>query len=193
MSAVSGVTGSVGGLGGGAGITNGLGGSVGPASGSIGTQTDVGVPSVSPPNVSTEGVTAPSTPQAGVGASAGTNVNAPAVGISNSTGAQTSAPGNASIGGTVPVASLPDPLTNLQHVTVQSRDGAVIGTISGVKLGPDGKPSTINVSLTDAVGGASKISLIPDQLTFDQSNKLVVSSLSQAEIDSLAAAQKQTR
>ena len=94
---------------------------------------------------------------------------------------------------TVPVASLADPVTDLQHATVQSRDGAAIGTIDGVRMGSDGKPAAINVALNSAVGGASKISLVSQQLSFDQNNKLLVASLSQAEINSLAAAQKQTR
>ncbi|MFZ1991738.1 MAG: hypothetical protein WAW96_18435 [Alphaproteobacteria bacterium] len=192
--AVGDVTGAVGGVGGAAGgLNGGLSGPVGSASGTIGNQTDVSAPPLSAPSVSTKGAISSSTHPADVGASAGASAKGPAVGISGSTGAQTTAATPNIKAPTVPVASLADPLTDLQHATVQSRDGATIGTINGVKMGPDGKPATINVSLNDAVGGASKISLIPDQLTFDQSNKLVVSSLSQTEINSLAAAQKQTR
>ena len=192
IGAVGGVTGTVGGVSSATGgLNGGLSGPVGSASGTIGSQTDVGAPRVSKPSVSTQGTIGASTPSADVGTSAGASTKGPAVGVSGSTGIQTtaSAPGIKA----VPVASLADPMTDLQHATVQSRDGATIGTINGVKLGPDGKPSAINVSLNDAVGGASKISLVPEQLTFDQSSKLVVASLSQAEINSLAAAQKQTR
>jgi hypothetical protein len=73
---------------------------------------------------------------------------------------------------------------------VQSRDGAAIGTIDSVKTGSDGRPSAIRVSLANSVGNTNKISLSPEQLTYDQSNKTAVSALSQAEIDSLAAAQR---
>ena len=173
-------------VGGGAG--GGLSGSVGPASGAIGNGTDIGAPTPSSPNATGSGTIKATTPASDVGTSAGASTQGPAVGISGSTGAQATAPGTPG----VPVASLANP-NDLQSATVQSRDGASIGTIDGVKMGPDGKASTISVSLADSVAGAKEISLIPDQLSFDQSNKLVVSSLSQTEIDSLAAAQKQTK
>ena len=194
IGAVGGVTGTVGGVSSATGgLNGGLSGPVGSASGTIGSQTDVGAPRVSKPSISTQGTIGASTPSADVGTSAGASTKGPAVGVSGATGIQTTAGAPGIKTPTVPVASLADPLTDLQHATVQSRDGATIGTINGVKLGPDGKPAAINVSLNDAVGGASKISLVPEQLSFDQNNKLVVASLSQAEINSLAAAQKQTR
>lgn len=180
IGAVGGVTGSVGGAAG--GMTTGLSGSVSPATGTIGamgnagTQTDIGAPPLTPPSA-TGSIKTP-TPSASVGAETGGKVDAPAIGVTGSTG----------IG--VPVANLSDPLTTLQHAAVKSRDGASIGTIQSVKTGTNGKASTVKVSLANAVGETKEISLKPSQLSFDQKNKIVVSSLSQAEIDSLAAAQK---
>jgi len=198
IGAVGGVAAGVGGIGadstGATGTLNGgLSGPVGSASGTIGSQSGVGAPRVSAPGVSTQGGIGASPPSSDIGASAGASTKGPAVGVSGSTGVRATASAPNIKTAAVPVTSLADPLTDLQHATVQSRDGTAIGTVDGVKMGPDGKPATVNVSLNEAVGGASKISLVPQQLTFDQNKKLVVSSLSQAEINSLAAAQKQTR
>lgn len=166
----SGATGSVSGAA--SGITNGLPGSVGPNT--AGTQSDVGAPPLTPP-APTGSIQTPAV-NTSVGAGTNTNIGTPATDVS--------------AGGGVPIASLSDPLTALRHAVVKSRDGASIGTVNGVKTGTNGEPSTVKVSLSSAVGSTKEISLTPSQLSFDQQNNIVVSSLSQDEIDSLAAAQR---
>ncbi len=192
-----GATGSIGGAA--AGIDSGLSGTMNSQAGTIGamgstaTRTDVGAPPLTPPSPAGE-IKTP-TPSASVGAQGGGNAGAAGIGVTGSTGAQAGTSGMAggsaglSTGAGVPIASLPDPLTTLQHAAVKSRDGASIGTIQSVQTASNGKPSAVKVSLASAVGDTKEISLKPSQLSFDQKNKIVVSSLSQGEIDSLAAAQ----
>lgn len=180
--------GAGGALGGGAGAIGGTaggtaGGAIGPAGGSIGTAGSVGSTAGAGRGASTD-------TGAGVGANAGTGSNSAGVGVGTSAGAAPGVGATGSLGtqanasGAVPITSLPA-TTSLAEATVQSADGATIGTVSKVtKSG--GAIKSVRVKLQGSSGGY--VTLKPDQVSFNQSSNVVVASLTQAEISSLKSA-----
>jgi len=179
-------------LGGGASAVGGLGATTGAATGNIGSTAGAGV------DAGTGAASGAMNTGADVGADTGTKVGADvststAVGAKTPAGVTGSLGASAATGAMIPVATLPNPSKTLSKVAVQSSDGAAIGTVDKVTTGPDGKPIAVKVKLDSAFNQKGKITLQPSQLSFDEGGKIVVASLTQGEINSLVAAQKQTK
>lgn len=95
-----------------------------------------------------------------------------------------------------------EPSDAIVGAEVQSKDGQTIGTVKSVQTWPDGKSKKVIVALdeqakslgvTSATKATKTIGLAPNELTYDRERNVVFSSLTQAEIASLMAAQRNTK
>ncbi len=88
-----------------------------------------------------------------------------------------------------PVAQLPNASQALQGATVQSADGATIGTVQGVTTDPGGAAQKVTVAVNgDANIPAHRIGIAASDLHYQSTGNLVVAELTQQELQTLAAA-----
>lgn len=85
-----------------------------------------------------------------------------------------------------PADQVNDPSSALATDTVQDSGGQTIGTVRSVSMGPNGKASRINVSLTRS---GRTVSIRAHQLRFDPASNTLKSSLTHSQITSMPATQ----
>jgi hypothetical protein len=83
-----------------------------------------------------------------------------------------------------PLTSMPTAPT-LTNAAVQGSDGAPVGMVNKVIIGTDGKPSSVNVALSDS---SKVVAIAATELSFDSAHNILVASLTKEQIKSLPAA-----
>lgn len=73
----------------------------------------------------------------------------------------------------------------LDNAAVQGSDGMAVGTVKDVVKGADGKPSIVDVALSD---NTKVVAISANELSFDASRNMLVASLTQEQIKALPAA-----
>jgi hypothetical protein len=74
---------------------------------------------------------------------------------------------------------------SLTNASVEGSDRQTIGTVHNVIMGSDGKPSVVNVALAD---NSKVVAISASELSYDDSSKVLVASLTDEQIKSLPAA-----
>ena len=86
--------------------------------------------------------------------------------------------------GATPLKSLA-PMPSLANATVQGSNGSAIGTVKDVIDGTDGKPSLVDVALSD---NSKVVAISAGELSFDSAHNVLIASLTDEQIKALPPA-----
>jgi|HubBroStandDraft_1064217.scaffolds.fasta_scaffold298201_1 hypothetical protein len=85
----------------------------------------------------------------------------------------------------VPLDSVTNPKRTLASAKVQNTNGQQIGEVKNVTVGSDGKPVSVNVSLQNTSGAPKTVQVDANQLSYDRDNNVLITPLSQDQINAL--------
>jgi hypothetical protein len=124
----------------------------------------------------------PAAPMTTAAASPATDADNAAA-MTPSTPAEAATPAT-TVAAATPLNSLPA-TQSLDNAAVQGSDGMAVGTVKDVVKGADGKPSIVDVALSD---NSKVVAISASELSFDASRNMLVASLTQEQIKALPAA-----
>lgn len=104
---------------------------------------------------------------------------------STQTGAQTQmgAESSTQTSSSVALNTVTNPETTLANATLQDSQGASLGTVKNVKVGSNGQASEVNFDV-----GGKVVAIKANKLKFQQSNKILVTTMTKAQINALPQA-----
>ncbi len=85
----------------------------------------------------------------------------------------------------MPLDSVENPKRTLALAKVQNANGQQIGEVKKVTVGADGKPISVNVSLQSTSGAPKTVKVDANELSYDRDNNVLITPLSQDQINAL--------